>query len=64
LVGMLIIVVSVLFEGSRVAPELKGDPKARYTVIQPRIFEAIGVIRCVPVGFSFLSLSELQLNGN
>ncbi len=41
---MLIIVGSVLFEGRRVSSDLKGDPSKRFTVIQPGIFEAIGVI--------------------
>jgi sodium-coupled neutral amino acid transporter 11 len=45
LLGMLIIVLSVLIEGSRLAdPALRGDPSARFTFIEPRIFEAIGVI--------------------
>lgn len=44
LVGMLIIVCSVLIEGSRVEDSLRGSDAARFTVIQPRVFEAIGVI--------------------
>jgi sodium-coupled neutral amino acid transporter 11 len=44
LVGMLIIVCSVLIEGSRVDDALKGSDSARFTFIQPRVFEAIGVI--------------------
>lgn len=41
---MLVIVCSVLIEGSRVDDSLKGSDSARFTVIQPRVFEAIGVI--------------------
>ncbi|KZT08313.1 amino acid transporter [Laetiporus sulphureus 93-53] len=44
LLGMLIIVASVLAEGPRVPAELKGDPSARFTVIEPGVFRAIGVI--------------------
>lgn len=44
LVGMLIIVGSVLFEGQRASPELRGDPSKRLTVIGSGVFEAIGVI--------------------
>ncbi|KIO32268.1 hypothetical protein M407DRAFT_66859 [Tulasnella calospora MUT 4182] len=44
LVGMLIIVGSVFFEGQRVDPSLKGDPSKRFSVIGSGIFEAIGVI--------------------
>lgn len=44
LVGMLVIVCSVLIEGSRVDDALKGSDSARFTIIQPRVFEAIGVI--------------------
>ncbi|KAF8608806.1 amino acid transporter [Ceratobasidium sp. AG-I] len=46
LIGMLIIVATVLFEESRVAPELKGSqfPSVKYSFIQPQIFQAIGVI--------------------
>ena len=44
LIGMLIIVGSVLIEGPHVAPELKGDPAARFSFIRPGIFQAIGVI--------------------
>ena len=41
---MLIIVVSILIEGPHVTPDLKGDPKQRFTIIQPGVFQAIGVI--------------------
>ncbi|KAG5643157.1 hypothetical protein DXG03_001487 [Asterophora parasitica] len=44
LVGMLIIVISVIIEGPQSASELRGDPSKRFTVIQPGIFQAIGVI--------------------
>jgi solute carrier family 38 (sodium-coupled neutral amino acid transporter), member 11 len=44
LVGMLIIVTSVLVEGPHVTPDLKGDPAKRFTIIQPGVFQAIGVI--------------------
>ncbi|CED85318.1 amino acid transporter [Phaffia rhodozyma] len=44
LVGMLIIVCSVLIEGSRVDDKLRGSDDARWTIIKPRVFEAIGVI--------------------
>jgi Transmembrane amino acid transporter protein len=41
---MLIIVTSVLIEGPHVPAELKGDPSKRLTIIQPGVFQAIGVI--------------------
>lgn len=44
LVGMIIIVVSVIIEGQNVKQELKGDPSKRYSILQPGIFQAIGVI--------------------
>ncbi|KAG8721636.1 hypothetical protein FRC08_011564 [Ceratobasidium sp. 394] len=46
LIGMLIIVTTVLFEESRVAPELKGSQAAsvKFSFMQPQIFQAIGVI--------------------
>jgi sodium-coupled neutral amino acid transporter 11 len=46
LIGMLTIVASVLFEESRVAPELKGSQSAsiKYSFVRPQIFQAIGVI--------------------
>lgn len=44
LVGMLIIVISVIVEGSRVSPEMRGSPQARFSIINPGIFQAIGVI--------------------
>ncbi|KAG8747172.1 hypothetical protein FRC10_002221 [Ceratobasidium sp. 414] len=46
LIGMLIIVTTVLFEESRVAPELKGSQASsvKFSLIQPQIFQAIGVI--------------------
>ncbi|KAF8906531.1 amino acid transporter [Gymnopilus junonius] len=44
LVGMLIIVFSVLIEGPHVPPELKGKREGRFSLIEPGIFQAIGVI--------------------
>lgn len=44
LVGMLIIVFSVLIEGPNVSEDLKGDPSKRFTLLNPGIFQAIGVI--------------------
>ncbi|TFY54311.1 hypothetical protein EVG20_g9759 [Dentipellis fragilis] len=44
LVGMLIIVASVIFEGPLVSPILRGDPSKRLSFIEPGIFQAIGVI--------------------
>ncbi|KAH8828440.1 amino acid transporter [Flagelloscypha sp. PMI_526] len=44
LVGMVIIVVSVLVEGPQVTPDLKGDPKYRFSILGPGVFQAIGVI--------------------
>ncbi|KAG5651775.1 hypothetical protein H0H81_007528 [Sphagnurus paluster] len=44
LLGMLIIVASVIIEGPHSAPELRGDPSLRLTIIEPGIFQAIGVI--------------------
>lgn len=45
LVGMLVIVFSVLIEGPHAPEELKGPADARFSIIRPQIFEAIGVIR-------------------
>ncbi|KAJ7096308.1 amino acid transporter [Mycena epipterygia] len=44
LVGMVIIVASVLIESPNTSPELKGNPSKRFSVIEPGIFQAIGVI--------------------
>ncbi|KAH9083541.1 amino acid transporter [Lactarius deliciosus] len=44
LCGMIIIVGSVIFEGPLVSPLLKGDPSKRFSIIEPGIFQAIGVI--------------------
>jgi sodium-coupled neutral amino acid transporter 11 len=44
LVGVIIIVASVLREGSQVPPELKGSPDGKYSIIAPGVFQAIGVI--------------------
>lgn len=44
LIGMTIIVVSVIVEGSRVSPDLRGNASARWSIINPGIFQAIGVI--------------------
>ncbi|KAJ7925314.1 amino acid transporter [Mycena leptocephala] len=44
LIGMIIIVVSVLIESPNTSPELKGDPAKRFSIIEPGIFQAIGVI--------------------
>ncbi|KAI0268713.1 amino acid transporter [Gloeopeniophorella convolvens] len=44
LVGMIIIVTSVIFEGPLVSPLLKGDPSKRFSIVEPGIFQAIGVI--------------------
>ncbi|KAH9176293.1 amino acid transporter [Lactarius sanguifluus] len=44
LCGMIIIVGSVIFEGPLVSPLLKGDPSKRFSLIEPGIFQAIGVI--------------------
>ena len=41
---MVIIVISVIIQSERVAPELRGDPTARFTFINKGIFQAIGVI--------------------
>lgn len=44
LIGMVVIVTSVIIRGPQVSPILKGDPEKRFSVIQPGIFQAIGVI--------------------
>ncbi|KAL0576663.1 hypothetical protein V5O48_005323 [Marasmius crinis-equi] len=44
LVGMLIIVFSVLVEGPHVPSELKGDPSKRFSLVNPGVVQAIGVI--------------------
>ncbi|KDQ21740.1 hypothetical protein BOTBODRAFT_98866 [Botryobasidium botryosum FD-172 SS1] len=44
LIGMLVIVFSVLVEGPQVPEDLKGPADARFSIIRPQIFEAIGVI--------------------
>ncbi|PFH51484.1 hypothetical protein AMATHDRAFT_74848 [Amanita thiersii Skay4041] len=44
LIGMVIIVASVLFEGPQVPVELKGDPSRRFTLMGSGLVQAIGVI--------------------
>ncbi|TFK54228.1 AAAP amino acid permease [Heliocybe sulcata] len=44
LLGMLVIVASVMIKAPEVAPELKGDPDQRFTIIGPGVFQAVGVI--------------------
>ena len=44
LLGMIIIVSSVLVRAPQSPAELKGDPELRFTIIQPAVFQAIGVI--------------------
>uniref|UniRef100_A0A8H7Y803 Amino acid transporter transmembrane domain-containing protein n=1 Tax=Psilocybe cubensis TaxID=181762 RepID=A0A8H7Y803_PSICU len=44
LVGMLIIVCSVFIEGPHVPQELKGSQEGKFSIIEPGIFQAIGVI--------------------
>jgi solute carrier family 38 (sodium-coupled neutral amino acid transporter), member 11 len=41
---MVIIVISVIVEGAQVPPETRGSPDARFSIIGPGIFQAIGVI--------------------
>jgi hypothetical protein len=41
---MLVIVLSVVIRGPQVDPELKGSRAHVFTVIGPKVFEAIGVI--------------------
>ncbi|GAA5897125.1 hypothetical protein JCM6882_001799 [Rhodosporidiobolus microsporus] len=44
LISMVVIVVSVGIRGPGVDDSLKGDPAARWTFLEPGVFEAIGVI--------------------
>jgi len=44
LLGMVIIVVSVVVEREKVTLDLKGDPALRFSIIQPQLAQAIGVI--------------------
>ena len=44
LVSMFVIVFSVLVRGPGVDPSLRGSDENVFSVIQPRVFEAIGVI--------------------
>lgn len=44
LLGMIVIVTSVLIRAPQSPAELKGDPELRLTIIQPGVFQAIGVI--------------------
>ncbi|KAI6157605.1 amino acid transporter [Pisolithus tinctorius] len=44
LLSMLVIIASVLIEGPHAPQELKGDPSARFTILGPGVFPAIGVI--------------------
>jgi sodium-coupled neutral amino acid transporter 11 len=44
LVGMVVIVGSVLFEGPRVPAELRGDPTERFTLVGDGVFAAVGVM--------------------
>lgn len=41
---MLVIVVSVVIKGPGVDPELRGSRDHVFTIIEPKVFEAIGVI--------------------
>jgi len=44
LVGMLIIVISVFVEGPHVPANMKGKQEGKFSIIEPGIFQAIGVI--------------------
>lgn len=44
LLGMIVIVTSVLIRAPKSPVELKGDPGLRFTIVQPGVFQAIGVI--------------------
>jgi len=44
LLSMIVIVSSVLIRAPQSPAELKGDPELRFTIVQPGIFQAIGVI--------------------
>ena len=44
LLGMIIIVCSVLIRAPQSPVEFKGNPEVRLTIVQPGIFQAIGVI--------------------
>lgn len=44
LLGMIIIVSAVLIRAPQSPAELRGDPGLRFTIIQPGLFQAIGVI--------------------
>ncbi|ORX49259.1 hypothetical protein BCR36DRAFT_412780 [Piromyces finnis] len=44
LLGIMIITISVIYEGIKVPKELKGDPNQRITFIHKDIFQCIGVI--------------------
>lgn len=41
---MIVIVASVLIRAPQSPAELKGDPELRFKIIQPGVFQAIGVI--------------------
>lgn len=41
---MIVIVTAVIIRGPQVSPVLKGDPEKRLSLVQPGIFQAIGVI--------------------
>ncbi|KAH9485392.1 Vacuolar amino acid transporter 2 [Psilocybe cubensis] len=56
LVGMLIIVCSVFIEGPHVPQELKGSQEGKFSIIEPGIFQAIGVI-----SFAFVALITCDL---
>lgn len=44
LVSMFVIVFAVLVRGPSVDPSLRGSDENVFSVLQPRVFEAIGVI--------------------
>lgn len=44
LIGMIIIVMSVMYEGPQVPPALRGSPEGRFSIINSGVFQAIGVI--------------------
>lgn len=64
LIGMVTIVASVLIESPNTSPELKGDPSKRFSVIEPGIFQAIGVISFAFGNTVFSNIKGLLLTGS
>lgn len=58
---MFVIVASVLIRGPGVAPELRGSQENVYSILNGRVFEAIGVISFAVSRLEVSALSDLRI---